>query len=42
MAKYKVLYWHGIPAQVRAEDADGRASVQLPERFQMTIDEVAM
>lgn len=42
MAKVKVLYWHGIPTQVRAEDDDGRAGVQLAERFQLAIDEAAM
>ncbi|MGD2026334.1 MAG: virulence factor [Anaerolineales bacterium] len=42
MAKYKVLYWYDIPAQVRAEDEHGRANMQLPDRFQLAIDEVAM
>lgn len=42
MAKYKILYWYDIPTQVRAEDENGRASVRLPERFQLAIDEVAM
>ena len=42
MAKYKVLYWYDIPLQVRAEDKDGRVNRQLPERFQLAIDEVAM
>ncbi|MFP3855413.1 MAG: virulence factor, partial [Anaerolineales bacterium] len=42
MAEYKVLYWHGIPTQVRAEDENGRTGVQLPERFQLAIDEAAM
>ena len=42
MAKVKVLYWHGIPTQVRAEDSEGRAGVQLAERFQLAIDDAAM
>jgi hypothetical protein len=42
MAKYKVLYWKGIPSQVRATDENGRASKQLPQRFQEAIDEAAM
>jgi len=42
MAKYKILYWNGIPSQVRATDQNGRASRQLPQRFQEAIDEAAM
>lgn len=42
MAKYKILYWKGIPSQVRATDKNGRASRQLPQRFQEAIDEAAM
>jgi len=42
MAKYKVLYWYDIPVQVRAEDQHGRVNLQLPERFQLAVDEVAM
>jgi hypothetical protein len=42
MAKYKILYWKGIPSQVRATDENGRASKQLPQRFQEAIDEAAM
>ncbi|MGD8404809.1 MAG: virulence factor [Anaerolineales bacterium] len=42
MAKYKILYWNGIPSQVRATDENGRASKQLPQHFQEAIDEAAM
>jgi len=42
MAKYKILYWKGIPSQVRASDENGRTSKPLPERFQAAIDEAAM
>ena len=42
MAKYKILYWKGIPSQVRATDENGRANRQLPQRFQEAIDNAAM
>jgi hypothetical protein len=42
MAKYKILYWKGIPSQVRAMDGNGRVNRQLPQRFQEAIDEAAM
>jgi hypothetical protein len=42
MATYQVLYWHDIPVQVRAKDADGRAGAELPARFQEAIDQAAM
>jgi len=42
MAKYRILYWHDIPSQIRVEDEDGRISKQLPERFQLAIDDAAM
>jgi hypothetical protein len=42
MATYQVLYWHDIPVQVRAKDADGRASAELPARFQEAVDQAAM
>lgn len=42
MAKYKILYWHGIPSQVRATDENGRVGKPLPPRFQEAIDEAAM
>lgn len=42
MASYKILYWHDIPTQVRAEDPNGRVGKQLPERFQLAIDDAAM
>lgn len=42
MATYKILYWHDIPIQVRAEDENGRVGKELPERFQEAIDEAAM
>ena len=42
MATYQIIYWHDIPAQVRAYDDDGRASAKLPDRFQVAIDQAAM
>jgi len=42
MAKYKILYWHGIPSQVRATDENGRVGKPLPQRFQEAIDDAAM
>jgi hypothetical protein len=42
MTRVKILYWHDIPIQVKAEDKDGRAGVQLSGRFQAAIDEAAM
>lgn len=42
MAKYQVLYWHGIPVQVRARDKSGRVSKELPPRFMSAVDKAAM
>jgi hypothetical protein len=38
----KILYWHDIPIQAKAEDENGRAGVQLSARFREAIDEAAM
>jgi hypothetical protein len=43
MARYRVLTWRGIPAQVKVrDDAGRRVSRPLPDRFQQEIDRVAM
>ncbi len=42
MATYQILSWHGIPIGVKASDAEGHARENLPERFQVAIDAVAM
>ena len=43
MARYQILYWKDIPAQVRVFPEKGRAlSRQLPDRFQQEIDARAM
>ncbi len=35
------IYWRDIPAQVKAGAGRSKASVQLPERFQVAIDQAA-
>ncbi len=42
MNRVRVMYWKEIPVQVQAEDADGRVSRQLEDRFQQAVDAVAM
>lgn len=42
MARYQILYWREIPAQVKAYDGARAVSRQLPERYQLAIDRVAM
>lgn len=42
MAKYRVMSWKNIPAQVKAEDAGGRVSRELPQWFAQEIDRAAM
>ncbi len=42
MASYQILYWHGIPCQVRAKDRSGRVSKELPPRFMEAVDKAAM
>lgn len=42
MATYQVLYWYDIPVQVRAGSRRDRCSVELPERFQLAVDQAAM
>lgn len=42
MARVRVMYWKEIPVQVQAEDANGRVSRQLEDRFQQAADMVAM
>ena len=41
MARYRVLSWRGIPAQVKAWDEGRPVSRPLPEWFQQEIDRVA-
>lgn len=42
MAKYQVLYWREIPAQLKAYEGNRPISQALSERFQVEIDRVAM
>ena len=42
MAKYQIMYWKDIPAQVKAMDGKEEFSAPLPPRFQEVIDEIAM
>ncbi|MBM3277595.1 MAG: virulence factor [Candidatus Handelsmanbacteria bacterium] len=42
MARYQVLYWRNIPAQVKAYEGKRPVSHPLSERFQVEIDRVAM
>lgn len=42
MATYQILYWHDIPVQVRAGRRRNRTSVELPQRFQVAVDNAAM
>jgi hypothetical protein len=43
VARYRVLSWRGIPAQVKVIGEGSRPiSRPLPERFQQEIDRVAM
>jgi hypothetical protein len=43
MARFRIMTWQGIPAQVKADDAaGGRASREMPPWFAAEIDRVAM
>lgn len=42
MARYQVLYWKHIPAQVKSWDEAGEARRMLPDRFTAAIDAYAM
>ncbi len=43
MAKYQVLYWKNVPAQVKVFPEKGRPlSRPMPDRFQAEIDRIAM
>jgi hypothetical protein len=42
MARYQVLYWRDIPAQVRVEGGHEDVTLELDPRAQQRIDSVAM
>jgi hypothetical protein len=42
MAKYQILYWKNIPAQLKVSEEGKRTlSRQMPDRFQIEIDRIA-
>lgn len=41
MARYKILWWQEIPAQIRAEDDEEDVALELDERFMKQIDILA-
>ena len=42
MARYQIMYWKDIPAQVKAQDETGIEKAKLPDRFSEAIDAAAM
>lgn len=42
MAQFQILYWHDIPLQVRSGRRRDRVSQELPQRFQVAVDNAAM
>jgi len=42
MTTYQIMYWHDIPVQVRAGARRDRVSRELPQRFQIAVDNAAM
>ena len=42
MPAYQILYWKHIPAQVRVFAGKKAISRQMPKRFQVEIDRIAM
>jgi uncharacterized protein (DUF1501 family) len=42
MTQVRIMYWKEIPYGVRAADAGGRVSRQLPPEFQEAVDAAAM
>lgn len=42
MAALTIVYWRDIPAQVIAKEGRVAEKIQLPERFQVAIDQAAM
>src|SRR5438094_9372364 len=42
MAKYQVMFWKHIPAQIKAWDESGEVKRMLPDRYQAAIDAFAM
>jgi hypothetical protein len=43
MARFRIMTWNGIPAQVKADDDQGgRANREMPAWFAAEIDRIAM
>ena len=42
MATYKILYWQEVPSQVRAEDDTEDVTLELPPKFMVYIDRLAI
>lgn len=42
MATYRILYWKGIPTQIRVEDELDDVTVMLDEQFMRLVDAQAM
>ena len=42
MTTYQIMYWYDIPVQVRAGGRRDRTSIELPQRFQVAVDNAAM
>jgi hypothetical protein len=42
MAMFKILYWQEIPSQIKVEDDDSEINLELPPRFLVMIDRLAM
>jgi hypothetical protein len=43
LARYQVLYWKNVPAQIKVFPESGRPLArQMPDRFQAEIDRIAM
>lgn len=42
MATYRIMYWHDLPYQVKAQDEHGVVKKQLPARFSQAINSAAI
>ena len=42
MIKIRVMYWKEIPIQIQAKDKEDTKTHQLSEKFQVSVDKVAM
>jgi hypothetical protein len=42
MATYKILYWQEVPSQIKAEDDGDDVTLEMPPKFMVRIDQLAM